>query len=100
MERNIQRINGIKMDVGRLTDDELEANMGYAHGRADAASAELETLGVESARRFAEADTQEFEPVAPENPRQLRLVDWGYMREMGHVAGNPFYGTDPQPPAA
>lgn len=98
MERNIQRINGIKMDVGRLTDDELEANMGYTHGRIDAASADLDTLGIESARRFAEADTAEFEAVQPE--AQLRLVDWKYMRDIGHIAGNPFYEGGDLPPAA
>lgn len=57
MERNIQRINGIKMDLGKLTDDELEANMGHAHLRISAASHDLEKLGIESARRFALAET-------------------------------------------
>lgn len=53
MERNVQRINGIVTHLHRLGDEELESMMGYAHERIEAASADLNTLGIESARRFA-----------------------------------------------
>jgi hypothetical protein len=56
MERNVQRINGNVTRLHHLSDDELEAHMGYAHARIDAAAHDLELLGQESARRFAIAD--------------------------------------------
>lgn len=53
MERNVQRINGNVTHLHRLGDDEIESMMGYTHARIDAAVADLEVLGCESARRFA-----------------------------------------------
>lgn len=53
MERNIQRINGIKMDLGKVSDDEIESMMGHTWERLEASQADLEKLGIESARRFA-----------------------------------------------
>lgn len=50
------RINGIKTHLERLSDDELESHMSFAHGRVEAAGHDLELLGIESARRFAVAE--------------------------------------------
>ena len=56
MERNVRRINGIKTDLGRLSDDELENHMQYAHERIGRATDDLDILGQESARRFDAAE--------------------------------------------
>lgn len=56
MERNIQRINGIKTDIGKLSDEEIAAEVGYAHNRIEAGVSDLEKLGIESARRFAASE--------------------------------------------
>lgn len=71
-----QRINGIKTHLERFSDEELERSMEYAHQRIDAATHDLELLGIESARRFALADaalqdTVEFEPI--QDPNQGKL---------------------------
>ena len=75
MERNVQRIDGIVVNLGALSDESLEAYMGYAHKRAERAEHDLELLGIESARRFALADmalqdTIEFEPLHLVDPNQ------------------------------
>lgn len=76
MERNIQRINGIKMDLSRLTDDELEGSMAYCHDRAEGAYADLEKLGIESARRFALGETALADVIQiPTNYNQGVLFD-------------------------
>lgn len=49
----VARINGIKTNLGRLSDVELENHMSYAHERIEASVRDLEALGIESARRFA-----------------------------------------------
>lgn len=90
MERNLHRINGIKMDLARLSDDEIETNMGHCHTRIDSATQDLEALGIESARRFGLAetalqDTVEFPP--------LRLVP-------DPEQGSLFSLPDPPPEAA
>ena len=56
MDRNVQRINGSVTHLHRLTDTELENMMGYTHERIEQATADLDTLGIESARRFAAAE--------------------------------------------
>lgn len=71
-----QRINGIKTHLERFSDAELESSMEFAHQRIDAATHDLELLGIESARRYALADmalqdTVEF-PVV-EDPNQGKL---------------------------
>lgn len=48
----VARINGIKTNLERLSDAELENHMSYAHDRIEASVRDLEALGVESARRF------------------------------------------------
>ena len=73
---NVHRISGVKMNLERLTDDELEANMGFCHDRIESAIGDLEALGIESARRYALGDmalqdTVEF-PVV-EDPMQGKL---------------------------
>lgn len=50
---SVSRINGIKTHLERLSDGELENHMSYAHERIEASVADLELLGIESARRFA-----------------------------------------------
>lgn len=62
MERNIQRINGIKMDLAKLSDGEIETGMMYAHSRIQSHVNDLEKLGIESARRFA-ADEVAFDGI-------------------------------------
>ena len=57
MEANVHRINGIKTHLERLSDEELENHMGFAHERIERATADLEALGIESARRFAAAES-------------------------------------------
>lgn len=99
MERNTQRINGIPTRLHRLSDDELEAHMGFAHGRIEAGEHDLEALGVESARRFSASEQPTEELPVQETRGQLRLVDFDYLSGLGHVAGNPFY-TEPEPPTA
>jgi len=78
MERNIQRIHGIKTELHHLSDDELEAHMGYAHGRVDAAVHDLELLGQESARRFALADAalQDTVEMPAVDPAQAQLFQF------------------------
>lgn len=56
MERNVQRINGELVRLHRLTDDEIESYMGAAHDRIEGSVRDLETLGIESARRYAESE--------------------------------------------
>lgn len=56
MERNVQRINGEVVRLHRLTDDEIEGYMGAAHNRIERSVQDLEILGIESARRFAESE--------------------------------------------
>jgi coproporphyrinogen III oxidase-like Fe-S oxidoreductase len=56
MERNVQRINGEVVKLHRLTDDELEGYMGAAHNRIESSVQDLEKLGIESARRYAESE--------------------------------------------
>jgi hypothetical protein len=62
MERNIQRINGIKMDLAKLTNAEIESGLEYAHARVDSHVRDIEKLGIESARRFA-ADEVAFDGI-------------------------------------
>ena len=82
MERNIHRINGTKFDLARLTDEELEANMGYAHDRIEGGVRDLEALGIESARRFS-ADEVAFDGIVlymesyRPDPNQGTLFDPG-----------------------
>lgn len=87
---NVHRINGTKLNLERLSDDELEANMGFCHDRIERATGDLEALGIESARRFALGDmalqdTVEFPAV--EDPAQGKLF---------HFPVRP----EPLPPAA
>lgn len=49
----VARINGIKTHLERLSDEELENYMGYAHERIERGVQDLEALGIESALRFA-----------------------------------------------
>ncbi len=63
MERNIQRIDGIKMDLSKMTDQELEQAMQYTHDRLEAHAHDMELLGIESARRFAETEVDYSEIV-------------------------------------
>lgn len=49
----VARINGIKTNLERLSDAELENHMSYAHERIEGNVRDLEALGIESARRFA-----------------------------------------------
>lgn len=77
MERNIQRINGIKMDLAKLTDAEIEQGMGYAHERIESSVRDIEHLGIESARRFA-ADEVAFD---------------GIVRYMDDYRPDPYQGT-------
>lgn len=79
MDRNVQRINGEVVRLHRLSDDEIETYMGSAHARIEAASHDLETLGIESARRYALADaalsdTVEFPAI--EDPNQGKLFQF------------------------
>jgi hypothetical protein len=72
----VVRINGIKANLARYSDDELEANMGFAHERIENGVRDLEALGIESARRFALGDmalqdTVEFPAI--EDPAQGKL---------------------------
>lgn len=74
MESRVARINGIKTHLERLTDDELEANMGYCHDRIESAVRDLEALGIESARRYGEAALQDtVEIPVIEDPNQGKL---------------------------
>lgn len=52
MERNIHRINGVKMDLARLSDEELASNILYANSRRDAAEQDMYALQGELHRRF------------------------------------------------
>lgn len=56
MERNVQRINGEVVHLHRLTDDEIETYVSGAHARIETGVTDLEKLGIESARRYAESD--------------------------------------------
>lgn len=76
MDRNVQRVNGEVVRLHRLSDDEIETYMAGAHGRIEAATHDLEVLGIESARRYALADaalsdTVEFPAI--EDPAQGKL---------------------------
>ena len=62
MERNIQRINGIKMDLAKLSDAEIESGLDYAHARIESHVQDVEKLGIESGRRFA-ADEVAFDGI-------------------------------------
>lgn len=56
MKQRVARINGIKTHLEALSDEELENHMSYAHQRVEDAVHDLETLGIESALRFALAE--------------------------------------------
>ena len=76
MERNVQRIFGNKVALHSLSEESLEAYMGYAHDRIDDAYKDLEKLGQESARRFALAETalqDTVETPVLDDPNQGRL---------------------------
>lgn len=80
MERNIQRINGIKMDVCKLTNEELEANMARIQNTHVLLDSELEILGVESARRYFAEDLAtdglaRVIELRPRDPNQLPLFE-------------------------
>jgi hypothetical protein len=62
VERNVQRINGIKMDLAKLSDAEIESGLEYAHARVESHVQDIEKLGIESARRFA-ADEVAFDGI-------------------------------------
>jgi hypothetical protein len=62
VERNIQRINGIKMDLAKLSEAEIEAGLEYAHARVEEGVQDIEKLGIESARRF-NADEVAFDGI-------------------------------------
>lgn len=74
MESRVARINGVKTHLERMTDDELEAAMGYAHDRIESNVRDLEALGIESARRYGEAALQDtVEIPVIEDPNQGKL---------------------------
>ncbi len=75
MERNIQRINGVKMDLARLSDGELENVMAYTWDRIEAGHADLEKLGIESAARFATDSLARVIPLRPRDPAQGALFE-------------------------
>jgi len=75
MERNVQRINGVKMDLARLSDEELENAMAYTWERIEAGHLDLEKLGDESGARFAAGSLARVIPLRPRDPNQGSLFD-------------------------